>query len=131
MLPETIKELERIILEARAEVNKEHSLNGVFDGFCDVVSEIIFDKLDDLGYEEIELQEGFYRHTFKDLDLDNYGHYWVVVDGVIIDGTRDQFGSKDYIILDKESVSKIYITKITPEFEIELTPEFKKKYNIS
>lgn len=140
-LPKTIKELEQVIVEARAEVNEEHKLNGVFADFCDVISEIIFDKLDELGYEDIELRQGFYRHTFKDSQVDNYDHFWVVLDditidgvimnGVIIDGTRDQFDSNEFIIFDKSSVSKVYLNAITPEFEIELTPEFKKKYNIS
>lgn len=102
--------------QARDYVNKEHNLGDSFGDYCDVVAEKVAELLSNKGISG-EIVYGEYYHQYEDSEPDYYGHTWVVVGDYIIDGSREQFDSKEYVININDEDSVNYdMTKVVSTF---------------
>lgn len=107
------KEIFEIINISREEVNNEFGINNHFVDYCDLVSEKISKKLNELGFEN-ELINGFYIHAFEDSEPDCYGHWWIECQDFLIDGTRDQFDNNNFVTSKNDknySYEEVFLSK--------------------
>ena len=83
--------------QARDYIDIEYNLGGSFIDYCDIVAEKVSELLSNRGISG-EIVYGEYYHQYEDSEPDYYGHTWVVVDDYIVDASREQFDSKEYIV---------------------------------
>jgi N-methylhydantoinase B/oxoprolinase/acetone carboxylase alpha subunit len=108
--------LYNIAKQARDYVNVEYNLGGSFGDYCDVVAEKVAELLSNKGISG-KIVYGDYYHQYENSEPDYYGHTWVVVDNYIVDASREQFDSKEYIINIKDESSANYeMNKIVSTF---------------
>lgn len=91
------EQLITVVLSVREEINNEYNLNENFVDYCDLCSDMVFDKLSLLGLDS-EVVFGHYHHKYPNSKIDYYGHYWVECDGFIIDASSDQFDNMNFVI---------------------------------
>jgi hypothetical protein len=102
--------------QARDYVNKEHNLGGSFADYCDVVAEKVAELLSNKGISG-EIVYGDYFHRYEDSEPDYYAHTWVVVGYYIIDASREQFDSKEYVVnINDENAANYDMIKVVSTF---------------
>lgn len=112
-----------IAYKIRDEINDEYNLNYDFVDYCDLFAEKVSEVLINKGYYDAEIINGFYHHSFEDSELDAYGHHWVECDGIIIDPSRTQFDSNEYV--QRKEYSKNH--KMTDEINTKNKTQLKNK----
>lgn len=95
----TTTELSEIIQSSLKEVSDEHRLGMCFVDYCDIVCELVADKLEPYD-TTVVLVNGTYRHQFKNSEPDEYGHWWIHLPELelILDPTRSQFDCDDLVV---------------------------------
>jgi len=102
--------------QARGYVDKEHNLNGSFGDYCDVIAEKVAELLS-LKAISGKIVYGEYYHQYEDSEPDYYGHTWVVVGDYIIDASREQFDSKEYVVnINDEDSANYDMSKVVSSF---------------
>jgi len=102
--------------QARDYINIEHNLGGSFGDYCDIVAEKVAELLLDRGISG-KIVYGDYYHQYENSEPDYYGHTWVVVDNYIVDASREQFDSREYVVnINDEDASNYDINKIISTF---------------
>ena len=102
--------------QARDYVNIEHNLGGSFGDYCDVVAEKVAELLSKKGISG-EIVYGEYYHQYEDSEPDYYGHTWVVVGDYIIDASREQFDSNEYVVnINDEDAANYDMSKVVSKF---------------
>jgi hypothetical protein len=105
-----------VATHARDYVNIEYNLNGSFGDYCDIVAEKVAELLSNKGISG-EIVYGEYYHQYEDSEPDYYGHTWVVVEDYIIDASREQFDSKEYVVnINDEDAANYDMSKVVSTF---------------
>lgn len=96
---ETLKTILSLITKVRDEYNRENGLGMILADHCDAVSQKLLDEMESHGITGGYLVSGEYEHAYPDSPTDLYGHVWIEWDDYIIDATRCQFDSSEFIVL--------------------------------
>lgn len=105
-----------IAKQARDHINDKYNLNSSFTNYCDLTSEEVAKLLIKEGIHG-EIIYGEYLHQYDNSEPDYYGHTWVQTDDYIIDASREQFDSIEYVINLSDGDSRKYeISKVVSTF---------------
>ncbi len=113
-------DFERILFNIAKQVinyiNIKYNLGGSFVDYCDIISDEVAKRLLSKGING-KVVYGEYYHQYEDSEPDYYGHNWVIVGDYIIDASREQFDSSEYVInISSKDSSKYNIKKIVYTF---------------
>ena len=113
-------DFERILFNIAKQVinyiNIKYNLGGSFVDYCDIISDEVTKRLLSKGING-KVVYGEYYHQYEDSEPDYYGHNWVIVGDYIIDASREQFDSSEYVInISSKDSSKYNIKKIVYTF---------------
>ncbi len=113
-------DFERILFniakQVRNYINIKYNLGGSFVDYCDIISDEVVKRLSSKGING-KVVYGEYYHQYEDSEPDYYGHNWVIVGDYIIDASREQFDSSEYVInISSKDSSKYNIKKIVYTF---------------
>lgn len=113
-------DFERILFNIAKQVinylNIKYNLGGSFVDYCDIISDEVAKRLSSKGIND-KVVYGEYYHQYEDSEPDYYGHNWVIVGDYIIDASREQFDSSEYVInISSKDSSKYNIKKIVYTF---------------
>ena len=113
-------DFERILFNIAKQVinyiNIKYNLVGSFVDYCDIISDEVAKRLLSKGING-KVVYGEYYHQYEDSEPDYYGHNWVIVGDYIIDASREQFDSSEYVInISSKDSSKYNIKKIVYTF---------------
>ena len=113
-------DFERILFNIAKQVinylNIKYNLGGSFVDYCDIISDEVAKRILSKGING-KVVYGEYYHQYEDSEPDYYGHNWVIVGDYIIDASREQFDSSEYVInISSKDSSKYNIKKIVYTF---------------
>ncbi len=113
-------DFERILFniakQVRNYINIKYNLGGSFVDYCDIISDEVAKRILSKGING-KVVYGEYYHQYEDSEPDYYGHNWVIVGDYIIDASREQFDSSEYVInISSKDSSKYNIKKIVYTF---------------
>ncbi|MFS1428199.1 hypothetical protein LMH73_013820 [Vibrio splendidus] len=100
--------INNLISSIRESYNTINRLGNCFADHCDAVSEILLESMESHSISGGYLVNGFYTHAYPDSARSVYGHTWIEWGDYIIDATRCQFDSNEFLILDSDPSSILY-----------------------
>lgn len=107
---DNLKILSKIAKNVRDYINNKYNLAGSFVNYCDLTSEEISKRLKNNNISG-KIVYGNYLHQYENSEPEFYGHTWVETENYIIDASREQFDSFDYVIHQKDADSEKYTVK--------------------
>lgn len=105
-----LKILSEIAKSVRDYINNKYNLGGSFVDYCDLTSEEISKQLMNNNISG-KIVYGVYLHQYEDSEPEFYGHTWVESNNYIIDASREQFDSFEYVIQQNNTEYEKYFPK--------------------